>query len=218
MRPLLGHHAARRGRPASRCRAPRSSVSTVAPACARRLGDRRRGLGRFGAAVGRRVQRGDEAARRAGHQRVDRGAAQQPRIHLILARLGQPRLLRGDLLLGLAQIGDAGLAKAGVPVGARVHAAPQAQALDRQRDFASVAPHGAAPAPVAAGLLAADAALLAQHDRVALLGQEQRGAGADDAAADDDHPGAIGKAGVGLNKIDWGRHAMGRQHMLAQQY
>ena len=185
---------------------------------ARRLGDRRRGLRRFGAAVGRRMQGGDEHARCAGHQRVDRGAAQQPRIHLILARIGQPRLLRGDLLLGLAQIGDAGLAEAGLAVDARVHAAPQPQALDCQGNLARIASHGAAPAPVAAGLLAADAALLAQHDRVALLGQEQRGAGADDAAANDHHAGARGKAGVGLNRIDWGRHAIGREHMLAQQY
>ena len=194
------------------------SVSTVAPAARAASAIAGAACDGFGTAVGRRVQRGDEAARRARHQCVDRGAAQQPRIHLILPRIGQPRLLRGDLLLGLAQIGDAGLAKPGVAVDARVHAAPQPQALDRQRDLARIASHGAAPAPVAAGLLAADAALLAQHHRVALLGQEQRGAGADDAAAYDDHPGALGKAGVGLNKIDWGRHVIGSQHMLAQQY
>ncbi len=154
----------------------------------------------------RRVHRGDERARRAGHQRVDLGTTQQTRVHLILARLGQPCFVFGDVLFGLAQIGDAGLAEAGLAVGAGVHAAPQPEAFDRQRDFPGVAAHGAAPAPVAAGLLAADAAFLAQHDRMALLGEEQRGGGADDAAADHHHPGAGRKTLVGLNEIDWGRH------------
>ena len=53
-------------------------------------------------------------------------------------------------------------------VDARVHVTPQAQAFHRQWDFARVAAHGPAPAPVAAGLLAADPALFAQDDRVPL--------------------------------------------------
>ena len=53
-----------------------------------------------------------------------------------------------------------------------------------------VAPHRAAPAPVAAGLLAADTALFAQHDGMAFSAKEQRRADADDTAADDDHAGA----------------------------
>jgi hypothetical protein len=152
------------------------------------------------------VHRGDEISRCAGQERVDVGTAQQARIHLIRPRLVQPRLLLRDLLLGLAQIGDAGLAESGFAADALVHAAPETQAFQRQRDLRRVAPHGAAPAPVAAGLLAADAALFAQHDRVALLGQEQRGGRANDAAADDHDAGAGRQYGVGGDGIDRGRH------------
>ena len=94
-----------------------------------------------------------------------------------------------------------------------VHAAPEAEAFDGQRDFPGIAPHGAAPAPVAAGLLAADAAFLAQHDRMAFLGQEQRGGGADDAAADDHHAGAGRKTFIRLHEIDGGRHDVAIQHI-----
>ena len=87
-----------------------------------------------------------------------------------------------------------------------VHALPQPQALDDQRDLARIAPHLAAPAPVAARLLAGDVALLAQHDRDALAGEEERRAGADDAAADDDDVGARGQFGIGRNWIDARRH------------
>ena len=44
----------------------------------------------------------------------------------------------------------------------------------------------AAPAPIAARLLAGDLAFLAEHDRHASLREEKRDARADDAAADDD--------------------------------
>ena len=56
-----------------------------------------------------------------------------------------------------------------------------------ERDLARVAALRAAPAPVAARLLGADLALLAQGDVDALLGERERGARADDAAADHDN-------------------------------
>ena len=171
------------------------------------LGDRGRRVRRLGAAVGGRVQRGDEFFPGTRQQVVDRGAAHQVCIHLVLPRLVQPRLLRRHLLLGLAQIDDAGLPVARFAPGAFVHATPETQAFQRQRDLALVASHGAAPAPVAAGLLAADRAFFAQHDAVPLLGQEQRGGYADDAATDDHHAGAWRKCRVGDNGIDGWRHA-----------
>ena len=63
----------------------------------------------------------------------------------------------------LAEIHDAAGAKAGLGLDRLVHALPEAQALDDQRDLARVARHLAAPAPIAARLLAGDVALLAQH-------------------------------------------------------
>ena len=171
----------------------------------------RRRLRRLGAAVGGGVQAGDEAVPGAGHRRVERRAAQQAGLHLVRFGLAKPRLLRRDLALVLAEIEDAGLAEAGLAARALVHAAPETQAFERQGDFADVAAHGAAPAPVAAGLLAADAALFAQHDGEALLRQEQGRGHADDAAADDDDAGALGQVGVGVDGIDGRGHAMFRE-------
>ncbi len=74
----------------------------------------------------------------------------------------------------------------GLGLGARVHALPQTQGLDGERDLGEIAPHLAAPAPIAARLLAGDRALLAERDRHASLRETERGGGADDAAADDD--------------------------------
>jgi hypothetical protein len=92
--------------------------------------------------------------------------------NLILPSLVEPGFLRGDFGFGLAQIHDAGLAKAGLLAGAAVHVAPELERFQCEGNLPQVAPHGAAPAPVAAGLLPADAAFLAQHDGVAFLGQE----------------------------------------------
>ena len=46
-----------------------------------------------------------------------------------------------------------------------------------------IAPRLAAPAPIAARLLAGDPAFLAERDRHASLGEAERGRGTDDAAA-----------------------------------
>ena len=48
---------------------------------------------------------------------------------------------------------------------------------------------------------------LAQHDGHTLAGEEQRRAGADDAAADHHDAGAGGQLGIGSNGIDARRHA-----------
>ena len=103
------------------------------------------------------------------HDAVQLAATQKVGINLILARLIQPGFLTDDLGIGLAKIHDARLAEAGVSLDALVHAAPQVQALHCQQDLTHVASHGVAPAPVATGLLSADASLLAQHDGVPLF-------------------------------------------------
>ena len=106
----------------------------------------------------------------------------------------------------LGEIHDAALAKAGFGLDPLVHALPQPQALDDQRNFARIAAHLAAPAPIAARLLAGDVPLLAQRDRDALFREKQRRAGADDAAADDYDIGARRQRLVGTNRIDARRH------------
>src|SRR5450755_3771253 len=111
-----------------------------------------------------------------------------------------------ELLRGLAEIGDAGLPEAGLGLDHFIHALPQPQALDDQRQLARVASHLAAPAPVAARLLAGDVPLLAEHRRNALPREEESGAGADDAAADDDDAGTARQGIVGGNGIDTRRH------------
>src|ERR1700678_1760543 len=88
--------------------------------------------------------------------------------------------------IGAGDADDAANAESGLGADRLVEALPDAQAFDDQRDLALVAAILAHPAPVAAGLLAGDVALLAQGDGDAPLGESQRRAGTDDAAADDD--------------------------------
>jgi peptide/nickel transport system permease protein len=88
----------------------------------------------------------------------------------------------------------------------RVDAAPQPQRLPDKRDFARIAPHLAAPAPVAARLLAGDDTLLDERDIDAALSELERGGGTDDAAADDRDGGSGWKIGVGGDR-DGKRHA-----------
>src|SRR5258707_14125622 len=118
----------------------------------------------------------------------------------------EPREMPRHIRLRRAEIGDAGLAEAGLGLDHRVHALPQLEAFDDQRDLARVAHHLAAPAPIAARLLAGDVALLAQDGRDALLREEQGRARPDDAAADDDDIGAGRKSLVGCDRIDARRH------------
>src|SRR5262249_55067381 len=58
---------------------------------------------------------------------------------------------------------------------------------------------------ISARLLAGDGALLAEHDRHAALGEEERGRSADDTTADDDDFGLGRKLGYSLDGIGaWG--------------
>jgi hypothetical protein len=129
-----------------------------------------------------------------------------------------------QLVLGLAQIGNAALAEAGLGADALVHAAPQVQRFDGERDLARIAAHLPAPAPVAARLLGADLALLAQHHVDAAFAQFERRAGADDAAADDHDAGALRDGVVADDGIGSWCHVAGapdgagrraRRHLLA---
>ena len=118
----------------------------------------------------------------------------------------EPCLHVAQRLGAVAEIHDAAGAKAGLRLDRPVHPFPEAQALYDQRDLARVAGHLAAPAPVAARLLAGDVALLAQHRRDAALRQEQSRAGADNAAADDDDIRLGRQFLVGRDWIDARRH------------
>src|SRR5262249_36845079 len=110
------------------------------------------------------------------------------------------------ILRAVADIEDAGAAKAGLPADTRVQAFPETQRFDDQRQLARVAAHLADPTPVPARLLAGNDALLAKHHRDAALGELQRGRGADDAAADDDDIGFGGSGRVAGNGIGTGTH------------
>ena len=176
---------------------------------ARGLGDRGGGLGRFGPPVAGGEQGARPGAGEARQHARHLLAGQQAAVELEgTAGLVQPGLAFGQILLRLAQIDDAAAAEAGLGSRQGVEFGPEPQRLDRQRDFQRVAAHLAAPAPIAAGLFGGDLALLAQHDRDAFAGQEERGAGADDAAAHDHHAGPRRQIGIGGDGIDAGGHAV----------
>jgi hypothetical protein len=99
--------------------------------------------------------------------------------------------------LRFSQIHDPGSTEAGLGLDYLVHALPYPQALDGQRQFARIACHLPAPAPIATRLLVGNASLLAQCDRDALLRQEQRRAGADDPTANNDDIDAGGQGLIG---------------------
>ncbi len=215
--PPASHHAVAGDRPALRHHAAdatalglhpahRAVLQHHAPGPAHRRGDRRRGLLRLGPPVGGRVQR---ALHRHGQPGIQRGHLLLPdhaRLHLVRPGLLQPGLVRRHRAIGLAQIADAALGEAGRRLHHLVQAPPDAQAFHAQRDLALVAPHHPRPAPVAARLLRAHLALLADHDGNALLRQEQRRGHADNAAADHHHAGAMRQVAVGLHRIHARRH------------
>ena len=126
--------------------------------------------------------------------------------------MAKPFLVAGDVGVVTGEIEQAPLPEAGLRAGPLVHAAPLAQGLDGERNLAGIAPLLAAPAPVAARLLAGDLAFLAEGHRDALLRQGQRGTGADDAAPDDDHVGPCGDRGIGGDGLyAWGHDPMLRR-------
>ena len=175
------------------------------PPLPRRAGDGWGGALRLGAPVAGGVEGGRPAPGGAGQHRIDLRRAEHAAVELVELRVFQPGLVPGDVGRPFAEIDDAGLAVARVDAQAPVEAAPDALCLDAEGDLARVAAHGAAPAPVAAGLLAADAALLAERGGDALLRQGEHGADADDAAADHHDIDARRQAGIGFHGIDgWG--------------
>jgi hypothetical protein len=83
---------------------------------------------------------------------------------------------------------------------------PHGQARLHQRDLALVAVEQAAPAPVAAGLLATHHALLQQRDAVALACQRMRRRDADDARADHDDIGGIRQRRIARQRFEKACH------------
>jgi len=114
------------------------------------------------AAPWRGVECSGPGAGQTWHQLCRFTPADDAGVELILAGVLEPGFELVQLGLGLGQIHDAGLAEAGFGFDQLVHALPQPQALDDQGNLARVPPHLAAPAPIAARLLAGDVALLAQ--------------------------------------------------------
>jgi len=157
-------------------------------------------------AIARGVQAPGEAQPGAGQQRRRLVRIQQARADLIIPCAVQPGGVAVQLPRGLGDIGDTGAAEAHVGADPRGHAVPHADALHRQRHLGQVAPRRAAPAPVAAGLLGADPALLQHRDGDALLRQRQCGADADDARADHHGAGAARQLRVGVDGVQQLRH------------
>jgi hypothetical protein len=152
----------------------------------RRPGDRRpRHLG-LGLAIGRRKERTGIFLRDAWQASRDFSAANDSAIQLILARMVEPVFEPCEIRPRFSQIHDAGSTEAGLGLDHLVHALPYPQTLDGQRQFARIARHLPAPAPIAARLLVGNVSLLAQCDRNALPCQEQRRTGADDPTANND--------------------------------
>src|SRR6266536_90590 len=110
-------------------------------------------------------------------------------MNLLFARDLGPFLPGGQFVGVLGQKQDTGAPEAGIGSGIGLHILPQPQRLAGQRDFGTRTALLAAPAPVAARLLAADMPLLDQRDGMTLLRQVIGGRDADDAAADDDDIG-----------------------------
>jgi hypothetical protein len=92
----------------------------------------------------------------------------------------------GDLGLVVGEVDVAGGDPADVLAELVREAGPDGARGDGEGDLAEVAAVLAHPAPVAAGLLAGDAALLEQDDVEASAGEVVGGAGADDATAHHD--------------------------------
>ena len=115
----------------------------------------------------------------------------------------------GKLRLSVGDIDDAGPGEAGIAADQPVHILPEPHAFESERDLAGVAAHDADPAPVAAGLLMADLALLADRDRDPIARQEQCCGDADDAAADDDDVAGGRQGRIGLDGLDGDAHHEG---------
>ena len=178
----------------------------------RRHRDRRRRMCRFGSPITGRRQRASPVAGDAGGDEGELVAGQQAAVDLVwTADLFKPGGAFREILFRAAQIDDADTAEPAFGLDQFVHVVPQPHGLDRQRDLAGIAAHFAAPAPVAAGLFGRDLTFFAEDHLDAVAGEKERGAHADDAAADDHDRGAGRLRGVGWNVIERLRH-QSRRH------
>jgi hypothetical protein len=160
------------------------------------------------------VQAADPFFAAIRRHRLRLGGAQQAAADLMLARMLQPALPARELGGIAGQIENAMTAESGIGADLLLQPAPDRQALLDQRNLGFVAALLAAPAPIAARLLAGDAALLDQHDGDAAARQEISSRAADDAAADDDDVGAGRKLVIADDRVD--RRGHGRTPRLSQ--
>ncbi len=196
-----GRDAAGRGLEAAG-RAALVDGGAVAP---REMGERRHGPRGLGLPVARRPQPRDPALPVAGEPRRELVALQDRRMDLVLAGAVRPGLPARQVVRVVRAEEHALAAEAAIgALGLRL--VPEPQALARQRDLLRRPALLAAPAPVPAGLLGADAALLDDRDLQALAGERQGGRHADHAAADDDDFGGLGQGRVARDGIEGRRH------------
>jgi len=175
----------------------------VAPS-ARAFGDQRRRERGLALAV---VDGVDAAEPRAPVRRDLRGGllgAQHPRVDVELARGRAPALPLDELLRVAGRIEQAAAPEAEITANVRRHFVPQPERDAGERQLARIAVLLPAPAPVAARLLAADVALLEQRDRLSALREEIPGRRTDNAAADDDDVGRVGKLLVAADTLGRG--------------
>ena len=112
-----------------------------------------------------RVERAGPALAGGEHGLEFRGRAMIARVEPVLARDGEPLAERCKLRLVLRKVERAALAESDVLAELRRQLLPEPQALHHQRQLDRRAALLAHPAPVAARLLAADAAFLEHGDR-----------------------------------------------------
>jgi hypothetical protein len=181
---------------------------------ARSFGDRGCGQRRLGPAVAGRMQAADPFLAAIRRLRLGLGRAQQAAADLMPARVLQPALPAREFGGIAGQVENAVAPKPRIGPDLLLQPAPDRQALLDQGDLGLVAALLTTPAPIAARLLAGDAALLDQRDGDAAPRQEIGRRTADDAAADDDHIGAGGQLVIADDGIDGRGH--GRTPKLAQ--
>ena len=172
----------------------------------RAFGDGRAGKGGLGAAVGRRVHAADPVAGAARCHCFGLGPAQHMAVHLVLARPQGPFLPLGEVGGPRGDVHQAGPAKSRLDPQLAPEVAPEFQALHGKWQFAQVAVLLAAPAPVAAGLFAADTALVDQGDRDTLLRQGIGRGAAGDSRPDHHDVGRGGQPFVTQNRLHGWRH------------
>ncbi len=99
--------------------------------------------------------------------------------------MAQPFLVPGHRSFVIGEIHNARSPETDIGTDTPVHRFPEALGFECHGDLAGVAAHHPHPAPVPAGLLVPDIALLADRDRYAALRQFQRRRDTDDSPAND---------------------------------